>query len=131
MTTTLSFANSTVAGYSVRTTPESGPVASATNALSSPNFSEEVGGKTLVVGMNVMTAFGTATDFKLQGATSASGPYADISVLNASQSASVGTYQYNVSLSKVTAPYYRLAYNTSGASIGTSGTAEFFYAYND
>ena len=131
MSTTLPFSNSTVAGYKVRTTPESDVVTSATNSIQTPVLNEDISGKLLTVGVNIMTAFSATCTFKLQGSYSTTGVFVDIATMDATLSSSVGVQTFTVDLSKVEVPYYRFIINDGGASIGTSGTLEIFYAYKE
>jgi hypothetical protein len=86
-------------------------------------------GKKIVVGMNVTTAYDdvvailgvqvsyNGTDW-VAGATAIADTTPNVT----------GIKQALVDLTSIYAPFFRLAFNTSGLNCGTSGKAKFFYA---
>jgi len=128
-----SFSAATVNGYSVKTTAESTPLSGATDTLVSTNIStntETIENKKIVMGMETSIAFSNvAADLKLQLSHNGT-DWADVATLSSDITPDVVEAKpFLVDLTNVYAPYFRFVFNSGSLSVGTSGTAKFFYAF--
>lgn len=86
-------------------------------------------GKKIMVGMNVTTAYDDVVAILGVQASYNGTDWALAATAVADTTPNVtGIKQALVDLTSVYAPYFRLAFNTSGLNCGTSGKAKFFYA---
>lgn len=128
------FSAATVGSYSVKTSALSDVLSAATNSLASVSITEDIGGKKIVVEMNVDTAFSdVAADLTLEGALSAPGAsysWATLATLTADATPNVtGPKVFTADLTNyANIPYFRFHFNTGGESVGTSGKLQFKYA---
>lgn len=131
--TSPSFGVATVNGYSVKTTSTSSALSAATDSLVSENISSSasiIENKKIIMGMDVKSAFSNvAALLKLQASHNGT-DWADVATISADTTPNVvGVKTFIVDLTNYYAPYFRLHFNDTSLSVGTSGTAQFFYAY--
>jgi len=129
----LSFASASVAGYTVKTTPTTSVLSTGTDTLVSSNIesnTDTIEDKKIIMGMDVKVAFSDVNAvLKLQASHNGT-DWADVSTLSSDTTPNVtGVKTFVVDLTNVFAPYFRIIFNDTGLAVGTSGTAEFFFAY--
>lgn len=128
------FSAATVGSYSVKTSALSDVLSSATNSLSSVSITENIGGKKIVVEMNVDTAFSdVAATLILEGSLSNPGSstsWATLATLSTDTTPNVtGPKVFTADLTDyANVPYFRFHFNAGGESVGTSGKLQFKYA---
>ena len=71
---------------------------------------------------------GIDPDLKLQGSHNGT-DWTDITTLDSTFPGSTGVYTYYPDLSNIYVPFWRMICNSTGLSVGTSGTSKFFYLY--
>lgn len=130
---TNSFVSATIAGYTVKTTPTSSTLSAATDTLVSTTIAsntDTIENKKIIMGMDVKVAFSdVAATLKLQVSHNGT-DWADASTISTDVTPNVtGVKTFLVDLTNIFAPYFRLHFNDPGLSVGTSGTAQFFYAF--
>ena len=128
-----SFGSATVAGYSVKTTAATSTLSSATNSLAStsiPTNTDNIENKKFIGGVDVKQAFSDVNAvLKLQASHNGT-DWVDISTLSTDVTPNVtGVKTFLIDTTNIFAPYFRLHMNDDNKSIGTGGTAEFFYAF--
>ena len=128
------FSAATVGSYSVKTSALSDVLSSATNSLTSVSITENIGGKKIVVEMNVDTAFSdVAATLLLEGSLSnpsSSTSWATLATLSADTTPNVtGPKVFTADLTDyANVPYFRFHFNAGAESVGTSGKLQFKYA---
>ena len=126
------FATTTVNGYTVRTTTTSTALSSNTNSLVSQTIvpsTDAIENKKIIMGVDIKVAFSdVAAILKIQGSHNGT-DWLDIATLDTDTTHSAGVQPFFVDLTNVYAPNFRLHFNTSALSVGTSGTLQFFFAY--
>lgn len=131
--TTTAFAKVTTNGYSVQTTPTSSPLAASTNELISLNINadtEVIENKKLIMGMEVVATFDdVGADLLLEGSHNGTDWVTLVTIDSDVQENMSGVKTYLVDLTNIFSPYFRLHFNSAKAAVGTSGTAQFFYAF--
>jgi len=135
-TSAAAFASSTTAGYTVRTTPTTSTLAGATDIIVSPAIDTSVNGienKKVVCGIDLKVNFtdnAAHFDYQLSHNGTDWTAVTQISSDGApAMTAAGGPYLHILDLSNVFAPYVRFSFNANGATVGTSGTLQFLFAY--
>ena len=136
VTSAAAFASSTTAGYTVRTTPTTSVLAGATDSLASPAIDTSVNSienKKIVCGIDIKADFtDNPAHFDYQLSHNGTDWTADVQISSdgaPAMTAAGGPYLHILDLADVYAPYVRFVWNTNGATLGTSGTMQFFFAY--
>ena len=132
--TSPSFATATVNGYTVKTTATSSTLSGASDILVSQNISantDKIENKKVVMGIDIKVAFSNvAALLKLQVSHNGT-DWADAVTISSDTTPDVtGVKTFLVDLTNIYSPYFRLIFNDTGLSVGTSGTAQFFYDFN-
>ena len=131
--TSPSFGTATVNGYTVKTSTVSSTLSAATDTLVSQNIASNtdvIENKKVIMGMDVKIAFSDVVAPLVLQASHNGTDWADVSTIIADTTPNVtGVKSVIADLTNYYAPYFRLHFNTSALSVGTSGTAEFFYAF--
>ena len=128
------FSAATVGSYSVKTSALSDVLGAATNSLASVSITENIGGKKIVVEMNIDTAYSDVNaTLLLEGALSnpgASYSWATLATLSSDTTPNVtGPKVFTADLTDyANVPYFRFHFNAGGLSVGTSGKLQFKYA---
>ena len=131
--TTPAFATATVNGYTVKTSATSSTLSAATDTLLSTNIAsntDTIENKKIIMGMDVKVAFSDVSATLVLQASHNGTDWADVSTLSADTTPNLtGVKTIIADLTNYYAPYFRLHFNPTGLSVGTTGTAQFFYAY--
>ena len=128
------FSAATVGSYSVKTSALSDVLSGASNSLASISVTEDLGGKKIVVELNIDTAFSNvAANLLLEGALSnpgASYSWATLATLSSDTTPDVtGPKVFTADLTDyANIPYLRFHFNQNAQSVGTSGKCTFKYA---
>ncbi len=129
----LSFASATVAGYTVKTTPTTSVLSAGTDTLVSTSIAtntDAIENKKIIMGMDVKVAFSDVNAVLKVQVSHNGTDWADAATLSSDTTPNVtGVKTFVADLTNVYAPYFRLHFNDSGLNVGTSGTAQFFYAF--
>ena len=125
-------------GYAYGVSGTSAVLANTANALVSYPFGvKEAGGdpdnrcaaKKIVVGINITTAYDDVVALLAVQVSSDGENWSDAVTAIADTTPNVtGVKQATVDLSSIYAPFFRLAFNSTGVNVNTSGKLNFFYA---
>tara|TARA_Y100001973_G_C5133572_1_gene299092 strand:+ start:346 stop:759 length:414 start_codon:yes stop_codon:yes gene_type:complete len=132
--TTPAFASATVNGYTVKTSSTTSTLSGATDTIVGANIlanTDKIENKKIIMGIDVKVAFSdVAATLTLQVSHNGT-DWADAATLSSDTTPNVtGVKTFLVDLTNIYAPYFRLHFNPTGLSVGTSGTLQMFYAYN-
>ena len=123
----------TVNGYTVKTTGTSSTLSGATDTLVSPNISantDTIENKKIVAGIDIKVAFSDVAATLVLQVSHNGTDWADAVTISSDTTPNVtGVKTFLVDLTNIYAPYFRIHFNPTGLSVGTSGTAQFFYAF--
>ena len=127
------FATTTVNGYTIRTTPTSSSLSVNTNSLVSTIIlpsADAIENKKIIMGIDIKVAFlDVAAILKIQGSHNGT-DWIDIATIDSDTTPdSTGVQPFFIDLTDIYVPNFRLHFNSSGLSVGTSGTLQFFFAY--
>ena len=127
------FATTTVNGYTIRTSTTSSALSSGANSLVSATIqpsTDAIENKKIIMGIDIKVAFAdVAAILKIQGSHNGT-DWLDIATLDSDTTPnSTGVQHFFVDLSNVYTPNFRLHFNSSALTVGTSGTLQFFFAY--
>lgn len=130
---TAAFAKVTTNGYSVQTTPTSTALVGANDELLSLNINadtELIENKKVIMGIEIMATFAdVGADLLLEGSHNGTDWVTLVTIDSDVQENISGVKTYLVDLTNIFSPYFRLHFNSVKAAVGTSGTAQFFYAF--
>tara|TARA_R100000742_G_C4278310_1_gene100969 strand:+ start:1764 stop:2174 length:411 start_codon:yes stop_codon:yes gene_type:complete len=130
---TSAYVQATVAGYTVKTTPTSSALSGATDTLVSTSIAsntDTIENKKIVAGMDVKVAFSDVAATLVLQVSHNGTDWADAVTITSDTTPNVtGVKTFLVDLTNIYAPYFRIHFNPTGLSVGTSGTAQFFYAF--
>ena len=128
-----SFVASTAVGYTIRTTPTSTALVGATDSLASEAIATNTNlllGKKVVMGMEVIQAFSNVAATLTLEVSHNGTEFAEYATLTADTTPDVQESKiFVVDLQAIEVPYMRLHFNKGALSVGTAGTAKFFYAH--
>ena len=127
------FATTTVNGYTIRTSTTSSALSSGANSLVSATIqpsTDAIENKKIIMGIDIKVAFSDVDAIlKIQGSHNGT-DWLDIATLDSDTTPnSTGVQPFFVDLSNVYTPNFRLHFNSSALTVGTSGTLQFFFAY--
>jgi len=127
------FATTTVNGYTVRTTAASTDLSVSTNSLASPIIlpsADAIENKKIIMGVEITAAYSdVAARLILEGSHNGTDWITITSIDTDTEPNTVEVKPYFVDLTDVYIPNFRLHFNSTNTSVGTTGNLKFFFAY--
>lgn len=131
-TTAPAFASSSVNGFTVKTTSTTTGFSAGGDTVVSPNIStnvDNINNKKLIMGIDVKVAYANVAATLVLQASHNGTDWVDYATLSSDTTPDVtGVKLFVVDTTNLYAPYYRLHFNPTGLTVGTSGTLQFFLA---